>query len=401
MASEALELIKSREDSIGDLLNATGIDTKKFMQVVIQAFNKTPKIAQCTKQSVLAAVMEAARLGLVPAGNQCAIVPFKGKATFVIGYRGIVDLALKSSEVKSIMAECVYEGDEFHYSKGLEPELYHVPMGEDDPNKITHAYAVAKLANGEKPFEVMTKAAIDKVRNVSPAKSDGPWVTWYEEMAKKTVFKRLGKWLPQEQAMARAYRVDEVPDAMVEAGKEYDITPKISFSDVISDETTNDITVNTETGELIEVEPDENGKQTEQEFGSVVEEIHEYEKQDKKGKKKSKSEAMKKAWETRKANEAKKAEAEHNQATYGHTVNEAVKDPVLVKPIEVGPVELISNKTLESIIHLMASGRGGLEAVEYMKKYEDTSNGEMKKLTEEQGQDVLKFLQEKNEEIPY
>ena len=57
-------------------------------------------------------------------------------------------------------------------------------------------YAVCQFKDGTKKYEVMSKKEVDDIRKRSRAGQSGPWVTDYEEMAKKTVFKRLSKWLP-------------------------------------------------------------------------------------------------------------------------------------------------------------------------------------------------------------
>jgi len=215
MANEqtAIDMIREREVNIGNLLQVAEINTNYFMECVTQAFNKTPKLndKSVNRRSVVFAVMECAKLGLVPDGKQCAIVPYKGKAVFILGYQGVVDLAYQSGAVKSIWAENVYKGDEFSWERGLEPKIHHIPKGEtSDQADITHTYAVARLNNGDTVFEVLTREQVEKIRSVSPAKSDGPWVKWWDQMAKGKTVKRLDTYLPSTPNMKRAKSIDEV-----------------------------------------------------------------------------------------------------------------------------------------------------------------------------------------------
>ena len=209
----ALEMIRDREVNISNLLQVAEINTSYFMECITQAFNKTPKLndKSIDRRSVVFAVMECAKLGLVPDGKQCAIVPYKSKAVFILGYQGVVDLAYQSGAVRSIWAENVYKGDEFSWQRGLEPKIHHIPKGEtSDQAEITHTYAVAKLNNGEIVFEVLTREQVEKIRSVSPARSDGPWVKWWDQMAKGKTVKRLDTYLPSTPNMKRAKEIDEV-----------------------------------------------------------------------------------------------------------------------------------------------------------------------------------------------
>ena len=188
-----------------------------FMQAALGLVTKIPKLKECSSQSFMSAVRECANLGIIPGGNQASIIPYKNKATFILGFGGVISLAYRSGYVTNITAEVVLKNDEFKYSKGDDAKIYHVP-NDDTPhdeknNPITHAYCIIALKEGGKVREVMNRFEIDKVRDVSPAKSSGPWVQWFGEMAKKTVIKRAGKKIPQSPDLTRAYEIDEVPDA--------------------------------------------------------------------------------------------------------------------------------------------------------------------------------------------
>ena len=126
----------------------------------------------------------------------------------------MLDLARRSGQIQSFSAFTVHEGDDFHYELGLRPDIKHIPSdaADRDIKPVTHVYAVANLKDGGVQFEVMSRAAIESVRMQSKAAKSGPWVTHWDEMAKKTVLRRLFKYLPISIETARAIQVDENTD---------------------------------------------------------------------------------------------------------------------------------------------------------------------------------------------
>lgn len=176
----------------------------RLIRVAITAISKNPRLMECTQESLLLALMEAGQLGLEPNGvmGQAYLVPYFNKkiggyeAQFQPGYRGLIDLARRSGEIQKIEAHVVREGETFSYSRGLTPDLTHVPSL-DAAAPMTHVYAIAWFTNGVQPtFEVMTRAQVEAIRKRSKSANEGPWVTDYEPMARKTVVKQLSKWLP-------------------------------------------------------------------------------------------------------------------------------------------------------------------------------------------------------------
>lgn len=195
----------------------SGYKQERFMRLLLTAANTNPQLFECDPRSFLAAGVGAAQLGLEPndARGLAYLIPFRDhgvlKVQLIIGYKGMLDLARRSGMVSSINAFAVFEGDTFSYSLGLDPTLHHVPAdGDEDPDKLTHVYAVAKV-QGDPQFVVMTRRQVDKVMAQSKGAKSGrsPWTTHYTEMALKTALRRLCKWLPQTVEMARAEAHDE------------------------------------------------------------------------------------------------------------------------------------------------------------------------------------------------
>lgn len=200
---------KSAADTLRDLLiaNTKGISSmvpehltpERLMRVAVNCVSKTPALQKCTPSSLLSCVMAAAEVGLEPGGvlGQFYLVPFGDVATPIIGYRGLLELARRTGEIASVRAVVVYEKDTFKITEGIEQTIIHERyLGDGGAGQLKYAYAVAKLKDGTVHVEVMTRAQIDAIRARSRSGNNGPWVTDYDEMAKKTVFRRLAKWLP-------------------------------------------------------------------------------------------------------------------------------------------------------------------------------------------------------------
>lgn len=169
---------------------------------------KNPGVFKCTRESIAKCLLDCAALGLLPDGTlgTAYLVPYKTTCTLIIGYRGLIELARRSGQLASIEAHAVREGDEFRCEFGLEPVLKHVPRIDGSSDRpVVAVYAIAHFKDGSHHAEVMSKADVDAIRARSKASGNGPWVTDYAEMAKKTVVRRLMKYLPLTPEMAEAF----------------------------------------------------------------------------------------------------------------------------------------------------------------------------------------------------
>jgi len=176
------------------------ITPEKMARVVLTSMIRSPKLLECTPASVMDAVLQASQLGLLPDGvlGHGYILPYKDRAVFIPGYKGLIDLARRSGEISWLQARAVFENDSFGYSYGMDNTLSHVPARASgkEPGKLIAVYAIAKFKSGEFQFEVMYKDQVEEIRQRARAANDGPWVTDYEQMALKTVIRRLCKFLP-------------------------------------------------------------------------------------------------------------------------------------------------------------------------------------------------------------
>ena len=179
---------------------------KRFIQSAVNALTKNPALMKCDKMSFFGSLMQLAQFGLNPDGRNAHLIPYWTICTLVIDYKGLVTLALRCPRVSKVEAVAVKEKDHFRLVNGEVEHIVDNPWG--DRGATVGYYAVCQFADGVKKFEVMSKGEVDAVRERSRAKNNGPWVTDYEEMAKKTVFKRLSKWLPVTPELQEAIERD-------------------------------------------------------------------------------------------------------------------------------------------------------------------------------------------------
>lgn len=211
--------LESKKDAIAEVL-PKHLTPERVIKVALIAYNKTPALQQCSQSSLLMAIVQASEVGLEPGGalGHAYLVPYKQTCQLIIGYRGLIDLARRSGQIASIEAHVVHENDKFRCHFGTNPVLEHEPAWKGEPGEIVCVYAIAVLKDGSKQVEVMTRAQVDAIKNRSRASSNGPWVTDYAEMARKTVVRRLCKYLPLSVEMQKALEIDNANDPI-------DITP--------------------------------------------------------------------------------------------------------------------------------------------------------------------------------
>lgn len=190
------------------------ITPEKFQRVAITACNKNPDLLDCTRQSLYGALMLAAQDGLLPDGREAAIVKYMNKgvptATYMPMVGGLLKKIRNSGDLKSIVAEVIYHNDRFERwidEKG--EHMRHEPMTFGERGEIIGAYALAMTKDDGVYIEVMTKDEVEKVRSVSRAKDSGPWTQWWDQMAKKTVIRRLSKRLPMSTDLEDVIRRDD------------------------------------------------------------------------------------------------------------------------------------------------------------------------------------------------
>jgi len=201
------DYVKVMEGEIAKALPSV-MTPERFTRITLSAISNTPKLAQCTPQSFLAAMMNAAQLGLEPNTplGEAYLIPYGKQVQFQIGYKGLLNLAHRSGT--NVEVHEVYENDEFEYSYGLNPNLVHKPAMKDR-GKIICYYAVWRN-EGAYGFEVMSREDVERHgKKYSKTYSNGPWQTDFDAMAKKTVLKQALKYAPLSVEFARQISEDE------------------------------------------------------------------------------------------------------------------------------------------------------------------------------------------------
>ena len=215
------------------------LDPERFLRLFYTAILRNPKLLDCSKESMLSVLIESASLGLEPILGKAAIVPYNNVAQFQPMYRGLIDLARRTADVK-IVAHVVYEKDEFDIVYGINETLRHKPCLSEDRGNIVGAYTIWYQKSGDTSFTFMPAKDIYKIRDRStayqyatknPKNKDAqktPWITDPGEMCKKTVIKRHSKLEPCSVEMQRAIEVDNYN----EIGEVSPISPLASLEDL-------------------------------------------------------------------------------------------------------------------------------------------------------------------------
>lgn len=131
-----VDMVKALEPEIRRALPAV-ITPERFTRMALSAINNTPELADCTPMSFIAALMNAAQLGMEPNTplGQAYLIPYRNKGTlecqFQLGYKGLIDLAYRTGQIQIIQAQAVREYDYFEYQYGLDSSLVHKPGHEE------------------------------------------------------------------------------------------------------------------------------------------------------------------------------------------------------------------------------------------------------------------------------
>lgn len=198
----------------------------RFVRVALTTMMRVPELAECSRESLFRALLDLSSYGLEPDGRRAHLIPFKNtkmcqcghkqdehkgqqcshcdctqrrtlvECTLIIDYKGLAELVRRSGDVSYIHADVVYGNDEWSYSYGSEAHLRHKPTAKDRGKDRIAFYSYVRLKDGSEDFVVMSPAEVEKIRKRSKTADSGPWVTDYDEMGKKTAFRRHSKWLP-------------------------------------------------------------------------------------------------------------------------------------------------------------------------------------------------------------
>lgn len=214
------------EASRGEFAKLVNGDTNaaKFIRVVLNAVLANPRLLDVSRRSLMGAAMRCAQDGLLPDGRDAVLNIYNTKvkvgnkwewqetAQYLPMVGGLIKKLYASKEITYVDAVVVHKDDHFKYRRGDNPGIEHEPRGGEDA-EIVAVYAIVKLANGETKREVMWRRDIERVMAASKSIDDegnpkGPWKQWFDQMAIKSVLKRIYKQLPHVDAFDAIERAD-------------------------------------------------------------------------------------------------------------------------------------------------------------------------------------------------
>ena len=253
-------LLKSMEGEIKNALPSY-LPVEKFIRTALTAINSNPKLASCSQESLLAAIMNSAQLGLefnTPLG-EAYLIPYGNKVNFQLGYQGLLKLAYNTGQFKRITAREVRENEDFDINYGT-GEISHKPCLTGDSGDVIGYYAIYQTKDGGQDVFYFSKADAERYgKTFSQSYNNGPWKTNFDAMAKKSALIQVLKYAPkaiESQTLVQATNFDNAnfeKSSTAESGErvyqvDYEIEPE-----VVEDEKEAPANVDKETGEVIEV----------------------------------------------------------------------------------------------------------------------------------------------------
>ena len=205
----ALERLMKMKPYLEQILPNSMSADRSIMSAISELKNN-PALNMCDPKAICGGILRIAQMGLEIGSvlGKVYLVPFNGDVTLMLGYRGMLDLIRRSPDVFSIKSACVYENDLFEFEDGSTPSIKHVRKW-TNRGALIGVFAIIIMKNGYFQYEMMSVEEVEKIRQKSPGKNSKPWVNYFEEMAKKTVIRRLFKTAPSSVETIIAMELDE------------------------------------------------------------------------------------------------------------------------------------------------------------------------------------------------
>lgn len=191
----------------------THLKPDRFIRIALTTMMRTPKLAECDQASFFNSLLTLSQLGIEPDGRRAHLIPFNNtkrrlvECQLIVDYKGLAELAMRSGVVSNLHADVVCENDVFEYDCG-EIKSHRIDFRKPR-GAVYAAYAICRFKDGSSKCDVMDRESVEAIRARSRAGNNGPWVTDWNEMAKKTVFRRLSKWLPLSPEFRDALEADD------------------------------------------------------------------------------------------------------------------------------------------------------------------------------------------------
>jgi recombination protein RecT len=226
--------LQERVDSLRTAL-PPHMKPERFISSVMTAVQLNPALMACERRSLWLSCMRCAQDGLLPDGQEAAIVPYKDKAQYLPMYQGLLKKFRNSGQFRWVGTGIVFEGDVYEHWITQEGEHFkHVPADDNSGKKIRRVYALATTKEGGSFIADLSMAEIDKRRAMSRAsRDDAPWKQWPDEMMKKTALRVLSKLLPKSSDIDIFLQRDEAESLGVETVHAIDDQRGAAFGNVL------------------------------------------------------------------------------------------------------------------------------------------------------------------------
>ncbi|WP_109393592.1 RecT family recombinase [Proteus terrae] len=233
MSTSIIEFVQQQETLFCNALTDQTIAWAKESQFAIQAFQRNDSLAKVAMEnpaSAQNAIINVAAIGITlnPASKLAYLVPRNGFVCLDISYMGLMHLAQATQAIEWGQCKLVHENDVYE-SNGLDTPPTHKYNAFSDRGGVIGGYCTVKTASGDYLTEEMRLDEIKAVEATSKSRN-GPWKTWWDEMARKTIVKRASKYWPRRERLDQAIdyvntEAGEGNDFDVSANQTKDITP--------------------------------------------------------------------------------------------------------------------------------------------------------------------------------
>lgn len=211
-------VLSERKQRILEMGGFSETEVDRFIGVALTAVSTNPKLQQCSLDSLVRALYDAAQCGLAPNSitQEAHLIPFRNRkkggydCVFVVGYRGVLNMLYATNIFSSIEVKEVRDKDEFFIKEGLHPDLHHV-KAEGDRGDFRGCYAIARYKDGGAKFEYVSKLEGEGHRDRFTKSKDkegkafGPWKDDFPAMCMKTALKKLAKYCPTAPATQKLF----------------------------------------------------------------------------------------------------------------------------------------------------------------------------------------------------
>ena len=222
------------------------LNADRMARLAMTALSQNRALAECDARSVFGAVVMASQLGLeIGVNGQCYLVPYKGRATLIPGWQGLMDLVARAGR-GSAWTGAVYAGDDFDWGLGDAPFIKHKPSGNDAIEDLQYVYAVGRVKDSPYPIiEVWPNEKIWRHRDRYNKVGSKHYSYQHPEMyARKVALLQVLKYLPKSIELSAAVQI---------ANRDIEGTSVTIDKDFIVTESE---TINRDTGEINETGPE-------------------------------------------------------------------------------------------------------------------------------------------------